>query len=80
MHAKVVLIPHQGNSLAVQCVGLCALTAEGMGLIPGWGTKISQASQHGQKKIPHQLRHKVRSSVILNYKSYVLEFCKSCQI
>ena len=34
----------KGNSLVVQWLGL-----EGLGLIPGWGTKIPQASQHGQK-------------------------------
>ena len=38
-----------GNSLVVQCLGLCALTAEGLGPIPGQGTKILQAVQHGQK-------------------------------
>ena len=39
-----------GNSPAVQWLGLCAFTAEGPGSDPGWGTKIPQASQHGQKK------------------------------
>ena len=34
-----------GNSLAVQRLGLGALTARG----PGRGTKIPQALQHGQK-------------------------------
>ena len=38
-----------GNSLAVQGLGLRALTAEGPGSIPGWGTKIPQASQCGEK-------------------------------
>ena len=39
-----------GNSLAVQWLGLHALTAEGPGSIPGRGTKIPQAVWHGQKK------------------------------
>ena len=39
-----------GNSLAVQWLGLCALTAEGPGLIPGWGTKIPQGARCSQKK------------------------------
>ena len=39
-----------GNSLAVQWLGLHASTAGGKGLIPGRGTKISQATWHGQKK------------------------------
>ena len=38
------------NSLAVQWLGLCAFTAEGLGSIPDWGTKISQATRHSQKK------------------------------
>ena len=29
-----------GNSLQVQWLGLCTLTAKGLGLIPGQGTKI----------------------------------------
>ena len=38
------------NSLAVQWLGLCAFTAEGMGSIPGQGTKILQAAPHNRKK------------------------------
>ena len=33
----------EGNSLAVQWLGLGAFTAEGTGSIPGWGTKKLQA-------------------------------------
>ena len=40
-----------GNFLAVQWLGLHALTAEGLGSIPGRGTKIPHAAQCGQKKI-----------------------------
>ena len=40
----------RGNSLAVQWLGLCASAAGGTGLIPGRGTKIPHAVQHGQKK------------------------------
>ena len=39
-----------GNSLVVQCLGLCAFTAEGLGSIPGGETKIPQAVQCCQKK------------------------------
>ena len=39
-----------GNSLVVQWLGLHAFTAEDLGSIPGWGTKIPQAVQNGQKK------------------------------
>ena len=38
-----------GNSLAVQWLGLHALTAEGPDSIPGWGTKIPQAAESSQK-------------------------------
>ena len=34
----------------VQCLRLHALTAKGLGSIPGWGTKILQAMRHGKKK------------------------------
>ena len=39
-----------GTSLVVQQLRVHASNAEGMGLIPGWGTKIPQAEQWGQKK------------------------------
>ena len=39
-----------GNSLVVQSLGLCASTAGGLGSIPGWETRIPQASQHSQRK------------------------------
>ena len=39
-----------GNSLPVQWLGFRAFTAEGAGSIPGRGTKIPEAAQHGQKK------------------------------
>ena len=39
-----------GTSLAVQWLRLQAPNAGGMGLLPGWGTKISQAAEHGLKK------------------------------
>ena len=38
------------NSLAVQRLGLCSLTAEGPGSIPCWGTKIPKATQSVQKE------------------------------
>ena len=34
----------QGTSLAVQWLRLHAPSADGMGLIPGWGTKILHAT------------------------------------
>ena len=39
-----------GNSLVVQWLGLCTFTAKGQSSIPGWGTKIPQASWRGWKK------------------------------
>ena len=37
------------NSLAVQWLGLWAFITDGLGLIPGQGTKIPQVTQYGQK-------------------------------
>ena len=34
----------------MQWLGLSAFTAVGLGLVPGWETKIPQATKHGQKK------------------------------
>ena len=39
-----------GTSRVVQWLGLGASTAGGMGLIPGWGTKIPYTMRHSQKK------------------------------
>ena len=41
----------EGNSLAVQWLGHCISTVGDMGLIPSWGTKISNASRQSQKNI-----------------------------
>ena len=38
-----------GTSLVVQWLSLHAARAGIVGLIPGWGTKIPHAMQHGQK-------------------------------
>ena len=52
----IIITP--GNSLVVQRLGLGAFTARGRGSIPGRGTKILQAVQHGQKNkiIPQIIR------------------------
>ena len=42
-------LKHTGASLAVQRSRLCASNSGHMGLIPGWGTKIPHAVQHGTK-------------------------------
>ena len=39
-----------GEFLAVQWLGLCTSTAGGPGLIPGWETKIPEASHLAQNK------------------------------
>ena len=41
---------NRGTSLAVQWFRFHAPNAGDMGSIPGWGTKIQYATQHGQKK------------------------------
>ena len=39
-----------GNSLAVQRLGLCTFTEEGLGSIPGQETKISKLGSIAKKK------------------------------
>ena len=45
--------PFWETSLAVQWLQLHTFTAEGLGLIPGWGIKISKAIWHGWGKKTH---------------------------
>ena len=47
LHQKNYNHIRSGNSLVVQHLELSAFTAEGPSSIPGWGTKIPQASQNG---------------------------------
>ena len=48
--ALVIQETHIRDSRVVQWLGLCAHTAGGLGLIPGWGTKIPHAVWHGPEK------------------------------
>ena len=43
LHCFTIRYNAVGNSLAVQWLGFCTFTAEGMGSIPGRGTKVLQA-------------------------------------
>ena len=47
----------EGNSLEVQWLEVCAFTAGGTGLFPGWETKILQALRQGQKKKKKRVVH-----------------------
>ena len=49
LHKNLKLL---GNSLEIQWLGFHACTAEGSGLIPGWGTKIPQAGVAAPKPKP----------------------------
>ena len=44
------------------CIGLCTVIAKGPGSNPSWGTKIPQATWHGQK----QTNNKKRKTIGLN--------------
>ena len=44
-----VYMKHPGNSLEGLWLGL-SFSDEGVGSSPGWGNKIPQAAQHGQRK------------------------------
>ena len=48
--SSCIKVPRRENSLAIQWLGLGALTDKGAGSIPGQGTKIPQAARHSQKK------------------------------
>ena len=47
MKLQIKNIAQEGTSLAVQWLRLCGSNAGAMGSIPGWGTKIPHAVQHG---------------------------------
>ena len=58
MSKSKIKIVELGNSLAVLWLGLYASTAEGVGSIPVWGTKISYAllcAPHQEKKATVEL-------------------------
>ena len=50
MMMKMMMIATIGNSLAVQWLGLCNVTAKDPGSVPGQGTKFPQAVQPSQNK------------------------------
>ena len=50
-----ILIEGLGNSLVLRWLGPCAFTADGPGLIPGWGTKIPLATWCSWKNEEEQL-------------------------
>ena len=60
---------------SVQCSGLLASTAGGTGLIPGWGTKILQATKHGQKKKKDIVKRKRKAGQeqYINMVAYMLK-------
>ena len=47
---SIIRYRNSGTSLAIQWSRLCLSNAGGPGFIPGPGTKISHAGQHGLKK------------------------------
>ena len=58
---SLLLKMNKGNSLVVQWLGLCAITAKGAGSIPGRGTKITPATQHSQKRKINETKWKLTS-------------------
>ena len=49
-NVTTIKIIHIGNSLAIQWLQLCPLTAEGLSSVPDQETKIPRAGWHSQKK------------------------------
>ena len=63
----------EGYFLAVQWLGVGAFIAEGVGSIPGRGTKIPQAMQRSQKE---KEKLKKKCSEDKNYASrFIFSFC-----
>ena len=62
-------IPVRGNSLAVQWLGLRTLIAEGLGSVPGWGTKMLAGCWAKKKELPVRdaLEQTLQSDDILSY-------------
>ena len=52
-----------GTSLAVQWLRLCASDTGGVGLIPGWGTKIPHATWSSQIKKNSQIISKLPNCI-----------------
>ena len=50
IHSSVLKKKYWEFPGSVQWLGLCAFTAEGLGSIPGRGTKIPQAARRGQNQ------------------------------
>jgi len=48
----------------VQWLGLDAFTAVGLGLIPGWGTKIPKAKGRGQNNNKNNKKENHRASLV----------------
>ena len=61
------LIIRLASSLAVQQLGLHALTVEDLGSIPGWGTKIPQAIQSSQKKKNQTIEFSIATTKTIRY-------------
>ena len=45
-------------------MGLCAFTAEGLGSIPGLGTRIPQAERYGHKR-----KKKKKERIVISFKT-----------
>ena len=52
---KSTKMSQSGNSLAVQWLGLCILTAKGQGLIPGQGAKLPEAPWYCHPQVPKKV-------------------------
>ena len=56
-----------GNSLAVQWLGLSALTVIALGSSPGWGTKILQTTWYSRHPLPAPPPKKQKEKEIPKY-------------
>lgn len=68
-NVTTIKIIHIGNSLAIQWLQLCPLTAEGLSSVPDQDTKIPRAGWHSQKK-----KKKIIHTSFIS-QSFLLLFC-----
>ena len=61
----------QGTSLVVRRLSLCSSTAEGVGLIPAWGTKIQHGAWCGQK-VENKAKKKKKTSISRHPMAFIM--------
>ena len=69
----------------IRCLGLHSYTAKGLGWIPGWGTKITQATWYGQKQQQQEKEAELRPGghpvlLALLFLCFLRSACITCKL